>query len=379
MLEKLKKTEIGINFSDVFSFLGYSHIFEENFEQVTVGQAAQIVISTYNNVKNISDVVAYKSEDEFKSIYDYENDGKEKWKKYILENKVISEDEYETVLSYIRLYELLYECRKKWTPEFVEAENDIFNMDNNLYSQVQIKATQYLYENGIIDDDLINQEILLQPITKEDFEEIIVKYILKFNLMPFNKKDTLNYQETLNILKEIYHKDYFYIIAGVNEKELEYPYISSDLDNLVIPKYTYNRISHDFEKIQTLLSEYFDTILTIDYESFDKDGFKKKIKKLSNDTDFDLDSYTEFVLTNRLKINGNYTLILPIIYQLNEYYYCRVKVNLNTINTDVSKNLIVGFQDKKCKSEFYLDIPICYRKGEYKIADLKISQYIVKE
>lgn len=330
-----KKNKV-ITTSMQFEYFGLNRYYNNEDEKLTVGEATKILSSLYNNVYDISEIVIAD---------DIEN----KWKYYAYSNNIISNNEYNNELSYLRFFELVYDYEINIRNQDIEVENKL-NMDSDNYTQSQIDATNYLYTNQIITSDFVN--ILNDKINKNNFEDIIVKCIFRFNLI-YIGDNTINYDESLNIQPG---KDYFFVTNNTdNNKILNYKLNEAKKDDTYLDvKNTYKEVRNDLEKLTNIINGYYNIILNFDYNSIDVEKIYDELITYSIVNYDEVKEYCEYIENNKIKITGKVNIVYPIIYSINNNYYVRVVIDYNIDESLVKKvNLFNGNNNSK-----YLDVKI---------------------
>lgn len=361
-----KKNNNIITTSMQFDYLGYDNFYENNEDTVTVKEANKILLSAYLRTNDMS------------AIMDNDSD-LDSWTRYGYDAKYLSKTEGDNKLTYIRLYELLYDTRIQIGEETRCTSNEL-NLNSEVYQQNQIEALNMLYNNGFITTENIDSNSIHNYVTKEYFEDIIVKYLFKYSLIG-EKENKIDYEKTLNIPQS---KKYFYLEENSIEKELEYNTLKIDVvEGYLLPKETYSQIRYDIDKIKSVINEYFNIILNIDYENINEEQIIHKMENISILNPDDIKYYIEYVKENKIKITGNSTVITPIIYYVNGTYYVRTKIQFKIESTDTRKNILLGdmlgkttkYNNKEIK---YIDLPITKNHYDWVISCKNINDYIIK-
>lgn len=312
-----------------FEYLGYNEYYDEN-ENITVGEASKILTSIYAKIYDISEV----------QTNELENDNA--WIEYAYNLNLVAKTEFDNELTKIRLYELLYDYEKAFNN--VEKIENTLNLDREKYTENQIDAINFIYNNNLIKDIDIN--LFEDKIDKDSFEDIIVKFVFKFNLLEL-AGDKINYEESLKIKTD---KNYFFVTNNSTKKELNYETLDVESDNYLDTKKTYSKIRNDVNAISECITGYFDIILNIDYTTIDLTTLYNNLTRYAQ-VDYDkLEEYYEYVKNNSVKISGTSNVIPSIIYSIDNIYYVRTRIICDNNNINLYGNIK--------SSEKYIDVPI---------------------
>jgi len=193
--------------------------------------------------------------------------------------------------------------------------------------------------------------------TKKEFNEILVKFIQKYNLITIN-------EEKININEEKMpsNKDEFaYTLATVDKSVYEIQNYRAN-EKYKNARDSFADLKENYESINNSIQSYYNLILNIDYETID-DNFKSQLLNLAMYTIDEkiIDTYTEYVKENKIKVSGESKVQNPIIYFDGNTYRARTKITYEITNANELKNIFFAdtdsTYDEKTKTT-YIDVPI---------------------
>ena len=98
-----------------------------------------------------------------------------------------------------------------------------------------------------------------------------------------------------------------------------------------------------YSQIKSYVENYYNYILTVDYNTISKEQIKRKLKKyvLEDFDDAKLDEYVNYVKDNHIKLNGKATAQLPCVYYDGQDYRVRVKLEIVVESSDTKDNILL--------------------------------------
>lgn len=359
----LKETNIEYGeYDSLMQKYGFEDIYSNDSvapnEKVSKSEAIKMIVAATLNINDISKGF-YLSD---KSDVTYDN---ELWVRYAKSVEMISENEItkenqNNDISYIECVRYIAKAKQKILGRELDKDTIPSFKDYEGYNSEQQIALSDLVYNNIVEDSKsrLNGN---KKLTKSKLNEMIVKYVVKYNLITLNE-DKINIREEKKPSNE---KDYPYTLIGIDKSIYEIPFKKIN-DDAKTPIEVFADLKYDYSKINESIINYLNVILNVDSSNFDEDEFIKQALKTSyQGTNTDkLKEYCSYIKSNNIKISGNAKVILPIIYFDGENYRVRLKIDYNVERADSLSNLIYGdsFSDGNViyelgKKEIYIDLP----------------------
>ena len=161
------------------------------------------------------------------------------------------------------------------------------------------------------------------------------------------------------------HKDYPYIVDNIEKEVYEYDYNILTKRTYKNPKQTYQVMGYLYGQTSDLIVRYFNKILNVDYATITTLNF---LESITHDVAYLLDeqdvkTYVDYVKENKIKIQGEATPLLPIMYNNGEQYVVRTKITFNVLNSNTQYNLLFGDENNSVKYNsqqitMYVDVPM---------------------
>lgn len=206
-----------------------------------------------------------------------------------------------------------------------------------------------------------------KEIIKGELNKLVITLSEKYNTI-YYKSRVFNDKEEVNIvtdkkLKPENYKEYPYIVDNIDKEVYELDYDILTEKTFKNPKETYKIMGYLYMQTDELITNYFDKILNVDYNKITIESF---LRNIENDvtyaiTEKDVEEYVNYVKTNKIKLEGKATPLLPIMYGNGEQYVVRTKIEFKVLNSDTNKNLIYGDDGITYNSKeitMYVDVPL---------------------
>lgn len=306
----------------------YNNGSAKSSEKVTNSEMIKVIIGSISGVKDASGLVhiegnkTYNNEDFVKYA---------ELLKIINENSIYKQNENE-VSNYVQAVEVSKKSVKTLLKEEYNEEIDSSDSDLN--------------------KGMLNKLVI----------QIVEKYSTLYRGNMLNAKIVTDKDK----LPENY-KEYPYIIDTIPNNVYEMDFEVLDKDRFMNPVKEYEKRGEVYYQIDTYLTQYFNTILNVNYETINEKEFFNSIKDiLIYDYSQELvKDYVEYVKENKIKLEGSVQPLLPIIYNNGEENIIRAKIKFKVLNSNTDKNLllpdIVNEENIKYEGktfEFYADIPM---------------------
>lgn len=377
------KSEIS-DYDNLMEMYGFSNLYNnkngKSNDNVTKSEIIKIVLASYLNVDDITDkMIDYKSEEEL----EYENQNWIDYAKsieFIGENEITSENENDNI-TYIEAIRYIANAKVKILGKTLDIDKEVRYKDYEGYTTEQKWAISDLVYNEILD----NKNTKLngnKKITKSQYNEMIIRSILKYNLITLDN-DKIN----IKIYKMPKNKnDYPYTLSSVDKTIYEIDFVKVN-DGFKTPIRIYSNVKSYYADIDKLIEDYLNLIFNIDYETINTKRFKSIIfdSTMYYADSTKINGYLDYVQTNKIKISGESVLQLPIIYFDGEKYRARVKIKYNVNSANELKNLIYGDNEnieyKVGENTIYIDIPFYISEDSSTIylKNLNLNDFIVKK
>lgn len=357
----IKKTGlIKSSYDSLMEDYGYANLYSNGSsngsEDVTKLEAIKMVLATTINTDNIDEYLSSDIEEEYPDS---------KWIYYAKAIGLISESEitnknYNEKDEYINVIRYYAAAKDKILDKRIDTSKQPSFKDFETYTIDEKNAISDLVYNGIIEDSKSKLDGR-RKIKKSEFNRIIIEFVLKYNLVSVDG-------ERININKDKMPsnaKEFPYTLANINKSVYEIPNYVADEKTYKTPIKSYADIKSYYRDFNSIITEYFNNIINVNYEEINEEEFKKVINynTLYNCSEETIDNYIMYAKENKIKINGEVKVQYPIIYFDGVNYRVRTKLTINVESANDLKNLVLGDENsiyKTGKNEVYIDVPLSY-------------------
>lgn len=281
---------------------------------------------------------------------EYEN---EYWVRYAKSINFIGDDEinsdnYNEKISYLDVLKYISKAKTSLLGKNLDIELEPEFKNYGEFDNETKWILSDLVRNEIIENTKSKLNVN-KSTTKADFNEIIIKFVLKYNLITVgDERVNINEEKMPN------NKDEFaYTLASVDKSvyEIENYRANENYKNAID---VYSTLKEYYEMINTKIEDYYNKLINIDYENIIvEDTYLSIVPNtmyiISED---EIKEYVEYVKQNKIKISGEAKVQNPIIYFDGNVYRVRTKLKYNIENADNLQNI------------FFKDVDTTYEKGE---------------
>lgn len=336
-------------------------------ESITKSEAIKMILSASFNMYDISGFAGTPEEN-------YDNAIWVEYAKYrgIIGESDITKDNADDKATYIEVIRYLANAKVKLVGKELNSAINLKVKDFDKYKTDEQTAIEDMIENEIItvNTKKINGK---KHIFKGQMNELISNYVVKYNTLTIND-EKINISED----KEPSNKDqYPYTLASVDKSVYEiedYIFSSNKYQNA---KEVYTTKKEFYNQITNYITQYFDTILNIDYNTINEDYFVNNLKPimLYGIEREKISDYIKYVKQNKIIIKGKAIVNLPAVYFDGRNYRVRTTLEIDLSNCSTNKNLFFG-DDPEGETEYdlnntkmILDVPM----GESINYDINLS------
>jgi hypothetical protein len=324
-------------YEEKMNIYGFSQVYNDKKantrEKVTKSEAVKMILSCLYNVPEI-DGIALSTEETYSNAI---------WVEYAIKQGIVTREEVnasnaDDKVKYQEVLVWLYNIKAKILD--IEPDTDSSNFDIkdiNAYNTDQKLAIYDLLNSGVI---VTNTRRIdgNQKLYKGKLNELIVNFAEKYNTITVgNAKININEDkipENANM--------YPYTLASVQKDVYEIDFVNNGLEGFISPIDYYANNKQYYNQIKNYVENYYNYILTVDYNNISKEQINKKLKKYAYEA-FDesvLEKYAEYVKNNHIKLNGKATVQLPCVYFDGQDYRVRVKLDIVVESSDTKDNLL---------------------------------------
>lgn len=336
-------TLININYSkyekyeDKMDIYGFSQVYNNGKantrEKVTKSEAVKMIIACLYNVSEI-DGIALPTEETYSNAI---------WVEYAIKQGIVTREEVnasnaDDKVKYQEVLVWLYNIKAK-----------ILNIEPDTSANYSIKdINAYNADQQLAIYDLLNSEIIVtntkridgkKKLYKGKLNELIVNFAEKYNTITVG-------DARININEDKIPSNanmYPYTLASVQKEIYEIDFVNAQKEGFISPISYYPDNKQYYSQIKSYVENYYNYILTLDYNTISKEQIKRKLKKYVLD-DFDdtkLDKYVNYAKDNHIKLNGKATAQLPCVYYDGQDYRVRVKLEIVVESSDTKDNILL--------------------------------------
>ena len=336
-------TLININYSkyekyeDKMDIYGFSQVYNNGKantrEKVTKSEAVKMIISCLYNVSEI-DGIALPTEETYSNAI---------WVEYAIKQGIVTREEVnasnaDDKVKYQEVLVWLYNIKAK-----------ILNIEPDTSANYNIKdINAYNADQQLAIYDLLNSEIIVTNIKRIDGKKKLYKGKLNELIVNFAEKyNTITVGDArININEDKIPSNanmYPYTLASVQKEIYEINFVNAQKEGFISPISYYPDNKQYYSQIKSYVENYYNYILTVDYNTISKEQIKRKLKKyvLEDFDDAKLDEYVNYVKDNHIKLNGKATAQLPCVYYDGQDYRVRVKLEIVVESSDTKDNILL--------------------------------------
>ena len=224
--------------------------------------------------------------------------------------------------------------------------------DIDRYKNEQQTVLKDAVWNKIIDNNTSNLNGN-RKIAKGELNELLIKFSEKYRTMTLNSDDKF----VINDEKLPYNfDDYPYVLANVNKKIYETKFYTEDIGKSKIPIEIYADEKENMASMSSIILQYFDAILNVDYATIDINDFRWKVNQVSmyEFGDDQIQDYINYVKENKIKLIGNAKIQMPIVYFDGSKYRARTIVEFNVEQSNKLENVL--FSDNLTGNTYKYDL-----------------------
>ncbi|MGN1012743.1 MAG: hypothetical protein ACI4ON_02800 [Clostridia bacterium] len=336
-------TLININYSkyekyeDKMDIYGFSQVYNNGKantrEKVTKSEAVKMIIACLYNVSEI-DGIALPTEETYSNAI---------WVEYAIKQGIVTREEVnasnaDDKVKYQEVLVWLYNIKAK-----------ILNIEPDTSANYKIKdINAYNADQQLAIYDLLNSEIIVtntkridgkKKLYKGKLNELIVNFAEKYNTITVG-------DARININEDKIPSNanmYPYTLASVQKEIYEINFVNAQKEGFISPISYYPDNKQYYSQIKSYVENYYNYILTVDYNTISKEQIKRKLKKyvLEDFDDTKLDEYVNYAKDNHIKLNGKATAQLPCVYYDGQDYRVRVKLEIVVESSDTKDNILL--------------------------------------
>lgn len=349
-------------YTDKMYTYGYNELYENDkatsVQNVTNADMLSVVIGTVTNTKDIEQGY-YLADPNSKESLNWYN-----YAKYLGVSEIENEQELNKKATKIDAVILLTRMVEGYLG--IDIEPAELKMSSKLlkkYNEEEQQTIAKAVSLGLVKNK--NSAVKQKNIVKGELNKLMVQTVEKYG--------SIHHDSNANIVTKKSqmpdnYKDYPYIVDSIEKEIYELEFKITTEPDFMTPKATYEHLGDLYGQTDDRMTEHFEGLLNIDYETITVSGFLEKINRYSSYLleEDDVKEYVEYVKKNKIKIEGKAEPLLPIMYNDGELYQTRTKITFKVINSDTEYNLLFGdssVDNKKVKYTgkditMYVDVPM---------------------
>lgn len=316
---------------------GFSQVYNDGDantkEKVTKSEAIKMILSCLYNVPTI-DGIALPTQETYSNAI---------WVEYAIKQGIVTREEVnasnaDEKVKYQEVLVWLYNIKAKILDIEPDTSANYDVKDINAYNTDQQLAIYDLLNSGVIE---VNTKRIdgKRKLYKGKLNELIVNFAEKYNTITVgNSKININ-SEKIPTNADMYP----YTLASVQKDVYELEFKNENDEKFISPIEYYPNNKQYYSQIKSYVENYYNYILTVDYNTITKEQVKRKLKKyVLEQLDEDMiDEYVEYVKQNHIKLNGKATVQMPCVYFDGENYRVRTKLEIVIESSDTKDNILL--------------------------------------
>lgn len=316
---------------------GFSQVYNDGDantkDKVTKSEAIKMILSCLYNVPTI-DGIALPTQETYSNAI---------WVEYAIKQGIVTREEVnasnaDEKVKYQEVLVWLYNIKAKILDIEPDTSANYDVKDINAYNTDQQLAIYDLLNSGVIE---VNTKRIdgKRKLYKGKLNELIVNFAEKYNTITVgNSKININ-SEKIPTNADMYP----YTLASVQKDVYELEFKNENNEKFISPIEYYPNNKQYYSQIKSYVENYYNYILTVDYNTITKEQVKRKLKKyVLEQLDEDMiDEYVEYVKQNHIKLNGKATVQMPCVYFDGENYRVRTKLEIVIESSDTKDNILL--------------------------------------
>ena len=316
---------------------GFSQVYNDGDantkDKVTKSEAIKMILSCLYNVPTI-DGIALPTQETYSNAI---------WVEYAIKQGIVTREEVnasnaDEKVKYQEVLVWLYNIKAKILDIEPDTSANYDVKDINAYNTDQQLAIYDLLNSGVIE---VNTKRIdgKRKLYKGKLNELIVNFSEKYNTITVgNSKININ-SEKIPTNADMYP----YTLASVQKDVYELEFKNENNEKFISPIEYYPNNKQYYSQIKSYVENYYNYILTVDYNTITKEQVKRKLKKyVLEQLDEDMiDEYVEYVKQNHIKLNGKATVQMPCVYFDGENYRVRTKLEIVIESSDTKDNILL--------------------------------------
>ena len=316
---------------------GFSQVYNDGDantkDKVTKSEAIKMILSCLYNVPTI-DGIALPTQETYSNAI---------WVEYAIKQGIVTREEVnasnaDEKVKYQEVLVWLYNIKAKILDIEPDTSANYDVKDINAYNTDQQLAIYDLLNSGVIE---VNTKRIdgKRKLYKGKLNELIVNFSEKYNTITVgNSKININ-SEKIPTNADMYP----YTLASVQKDVYELEFKNENDEKFISPIEYYPNNKQYYSQIKSYVENYYNYILTVDYNTITKEQVKRKLKKyVLEQLDEDMiDEYVEYVKQNHIKLNGKATVQMPCVYFDGENYRVRTKLEIVIESSDTKDNILL--------------------------------------
>lgn len=324
-------------FEEKMNIYGFTSVYNDGRantrEKVTKSEAVKMILSCLYNVPQI-DGIALPTEETYSNAI---------WVEYAIKQGILTKEEVnasnaDDKVKYQEVLVWLYNIKAK-----------ILNIEPDTAANIDVKdINSYNTDQKLAIYDLLNSEIITintkrikgnQKLYKGKLNELIINFAEKYNTITVgDARLNINADKIPNNANM-----YPYTLASVQKDIYEIDFKNNNKEGFISPIDFYPLNKQYYSQIKNYVENYYNYVLTVDYNNISTQQIKRKLKKyVLEEFDEDvLNRYVEYVKDNHIKLSGKATAQLPCVYFDGENYRVRVKLDIVVDSSDTKDNILL--------------------------------------
>ena len=342
---------------DSYGFsLMYNNQTATSYEKVTRTEMVKMILSSIHNTADISNLG-------FISNGEFENDEWVELAKAIgmIDDDYITKENYDEIATYKEALIAYLKARSALMEMPVSSTKESNFKNLNSFTQDERAYINDAAENGLIENKKGKLKID-GDMFKGEFNMLVIKFVEKYNTIAPEGETLVTKEDSKPENADIYP----YIVYSIDKQVYEYKGINEGGVDYKTPVETYKYKKDYYDQVDFRSEIYYNAILNVDYRNIDKDEFFETTNEfLRYDYSDEIYEYVDYIKENKIIIEGEAKVQLPIFYLDGIRYRARIKLTFEIKNSNTDKNLLLGdlarqtdVTYKNKKYEIYIDAPM---------------------
>lgn len=363
------------SYKEKMEWYGFDNLYNNekatSTEKVYKSEIAKLTLGVVLNVTDVDFASKY-----LKNQYEKTYETNFAWLEYAnyYDIKGINQDEFEEKASKLDAAIYLVQVVEEFLDKEIEVTEELKKNLVEKVDKADVENINKAISIGILKNS--SADITDDTLRKGEFNKMLITVVEKYNTVYFKALYNLNKENISVVLdKEKLPNNYEmypYVLDNVDKSIYEITTDAMISSISEAPKEVYKTYKEEYFNTNENVTDYFDIILNVDYKTINKEKFINMLNgyvvynlktKINDEFVYKgiVEDYVDYVIENKIVLQGKATPLLPIIYSNGLLHFLRTKIEFTIVNSNTKENLLLWDNNTVYNGksiEVYVDVPV---------------------